>query len=78
MEDNQQTGELASTSMRNSRLTICVFIHPLPEWDVWLGAVDAAEKHGVNLIGVAGKELQAPGFDFQSNVLYDLVSPVYQ
>ena len=46
----------------------------VPEWDVWLGALQAAKAHEVNLIGLAGESLRAPGFLGQSNVLYDLIS----
>jgi signal transduction histidine kinase/DNA-binding LacI/PurR family transcriptional regulator/AraC-like DNA-binding protein len=43
---------------------------------VWAGAADLASERGVSLICFPGKPLQAsPGFDAQSNVLYDLVTP---
>ena len=58
----------------NSRPTIGVTVRFVPEWDVWLGALQAAKAHEVNLIGLAGERLRAPGFLGQSNVLYDLIS----
>jgi signal transduction histidine kinase/DNA-binding LacI/PurR family transcriptional regulator/AraC-like DNA-binding protein/CheY-like chemotaxis protein len=43
---------------------------------LWLGVVDAAEKHGVNLICFPGSSLRvSEGFKVQRNVLYDLVNP---
>ncbi len=41
---------------------------------VWPGVVDAAEKHGVNLICFPGGELRVPaGLEAQRNVIYDLI-----
>src|SRR5574342_121717 len=41
---------------------------------VWPGVVDAAEKHGVNLICFPGGELRmSAGFEAQRNVIYDLI-----
>ncbi len=41
----------------------------------WLGTVDAARAHGVNLIAFIGRELGHPaGFNAQANAIYDLVS----
>jgi signal transduction histidine kinase/DNA-binding LacI/PurR family transcriptional regulator/DNA-binding response OmpR family regulator len=43
---------------------------------VWAGAADLARERGVSLLCFPGKPLHAPhGFDAQSNVLYDLVTP---
>ena len=56
------------------RPTIGMTIRLMPEWDVWLGALRAAKEYGVNLVGLAGERLRAPGFVGQSNVLYDLIS----
>lgn len=58
----------------NSRPTIGVTVRFVPEWDVWLGALQAAKAYEVDLIGLAGESLRAPGFLGQSNVLYDLIS----
>ncbi len=63
-----------SVKSSKTRPTIGVTIHHFPEWDVWLGAAQAAEAFDVNLIGLVGERLQAPGFLAQSNVLYDLVT----
>ena len=44
--------------------------------DQWLGVVDAARKHDVNLICFPGWSPNYPtGFQAQANVLYDLVTP---
>ena len=69
----KQTRRIYATSP-NSRPTIGVTVRFVPEWDVWLGALQAAKAHEVNLIGLAGESLRAPGFLGQSNVLYDLIS----
>ena len=42
----------------------------------WLGAVDAARAHQVNLISFAGRQLEHPdNFYAQANVIFDLVNP---
>lgn len=44
--------------------------------DQWLGVVDAAQKHDVNLLCFPGWSPNYPtGFQVQANVLYDLVTP---
>jgi signal transduction histidine kinase/DNA-binding LacI/PurR family transcriptional regulator len=40
----------------------------------WLGSVDAASAHGCDFICFCGRALGAPGFQAQSNALYDLVT----
>ena len=69
----KQTRRTYATS-HNSRPTIGVTIRFVPEWDVWLGALQAARAHDINLIGFAGERLRAPGFLSQANALYDLIS----
>ena len=47
------------------------WVYQLP----WLGVVDVAQKHGVNLICFSGGALDAPlEFEDQANVLYDLIN----
>ncbi|MBN1977122.1 MAG: substrate-binding domain-containing protein [Anaerolineae bacterium] len=42
----------------------------------WSGVVDAAQKHGVNLLSFVGASPRYPtGFSAQSNIVYDLVTP---
>lgn len=51
-------------------------IHVGASRTLWLGVVDTAAKHDVNLICFPGSSLcGAEGFNVQRNVLYDLVHP---
>lgn len=51
-------------------------IHVGASRTLWLGVVDAAAKHDVNLICFPGSSLRvSEGFKVQRNVLYDLVNP---
>src|SRR6476660_5195231 len=43
---------------------------------LWRGVVDAAERHGVNLVCFPGGDLRtSDGVEAQRNVIYDLVEP---
>src|SRR5262245_56383340 len=64
--------------LHNARPTIGMLTSWLVELHQlqWLGAVDAARAHQVNLVCFTGKELDRPdNFYAQANVVYDLVNP---
>ncbi|MGC9395558.1 MAG: substrate-binding domain-containing protein [Anaerolineae bacterium] len=67
-----------SEKTRGARLTIGYLAPAIHggSLDQWLGAVDAAREHDVNLICIPGWSPNYPGgFQAQANVLYKLVTP---
>ena len=63
---------------RGARLTIGYLAPAIyrASLDQWLGVVDAAQKHDVNLLCFPGWGPNYPtGFHVQANVVYDLVTP---
>ena len=65
---------------RKPRPTIAMFINWLTgmHQQQWLGVVDSARAHGVNLLSFSGKELEHPDhFYSHASVVFDLVSPQY-
>jgi DNA-binding LacI/PurR family transcriptional regulator/anti-anti-sigma regulatory factor/putative methionine-R-sulfoxide reductase with GAF domain len=81
MGDDSRTNEMESGDPQNARpegrrLTIG-YLAPAVHGgslEQWLGVVDAARKHDVNLICFPGRSLHFPsGFDAQANIIYDLV-----
>ncbi len=67
-----------SKNTRGARLTIGYLAPAIHggSLDQWLGVVDAARKHDVNLLCFPGWSPNYPtGFQAQANVLYNLVTP---
>ena len=67
-----------SSQPQNVRPAIGLLTRNVANWVYqlpWLGVVDVAQKHGVNLICFSGGALDAPlEFEDQANVLYDLIN----
>ncbi|MBN1888126.1 MAG: substrate-binding domain-containing protein, partial [Thermoflexales bacterium] len=77
MINNEGPSQVAHTRSQAMRLTIGYLtpaIHDASQ-PQWAGVVDAAKKHGVNLICVPGQSLHYPQeFSTPANILYELVN----
>ena len=74
-----KTNKPKHSQVHKTRLTIGLLIGDLEEiyqTQVWPGVADVAYEQDVNLICFAGGSLDTPyKFDFQRNVIYNLVTP---
>jgi signal transduction histidine kinase/CheY-like chemotaxis protein/DNA-binding LacI/PurR family transcriptional regulator len=77
VKENPRRGIAPGTGSHNTRQTIGILTRNLDESTYqgnWLGVVDAAREHNINVICFPGGALRSPeGFEAQANILYDLI-----